>query len=267
VAAVLVTGGGTGIGAAVTATLRAAGDDVAILGRRAEVLAAVAASTGAVDVVCDVSDAGQVEAAVAAVAGRFGRLDGLVLNAGVMIPGGVGDLSVADWDALVATNLTGAFLVARAALPALLRARGAVVSVASVASLRASAEMGGYAVTKAGLVMLTQSLAVDHAHQGLRANAVCPGWTVTEMGDAEMAAFGAPRGLGVAEAYELVTSLVPARRPASADEVAAVVAWLLSDAASYVNGAVIPVDGAGMAVDVGTLPYDPRVQVRRDPAP
>ena len=266
-AAVLVTGGGTGIGAAVTATLRAAGDDVAILGRRAEVLAAVAASTGAVDVVCDVSDAGQVEAAVAAVAGRFGRLDGLVLNAGVMIPGGVGDLSVADWDALVATNLTGAFLVARAALPSLLRVRGAVVSVASVASLRASAEMGGYAVTKAGLVMLTQSLAVDHAHQGLRANVVCPGWTVTEMGDAEMAAFGAPRGLGVAEAYELVTSLVPARRPASADEVAAVVAWLLSDAASYVNGAVIPVDGAGVAVDVGTLPYDPRVQVRRDPAP
>jgi meso-butanediol dehydrogenase / (S,S)-butanediol dehydrogenase / diacetyl reductase len=116
-------------------------------------------------------------------------------------------------------------------------------------------------------VMLTQSLAVDHAHQGLRANVVCPGWTVTEMADSEMAAFGAPRRLGVPEAYELVTSLVPQRRPASAAEVAAVVAWLLSDAASYVNGAVIPVDGAGMAVDVGTLPFDPRVDVRRDPAP
>ena len=267
VPAVLVTGGGTGIGAAVAATLCAAGDQVAILGRRPEVLASVAASTGALDVVCDVSDAGQVEAAVAEVVERFGRLDGLVLNAGVMVPGGVSELSLADWDALVSVNLTGAFYVARSALPSLLASRGAVVSVASVAALRASAEMGGYAVTKAGLVMLTQSLAVDHAHQGLRANAVCPGWTATEMGDSEMAAFGAPRGLEVSEAYALVTSLVPARRPASAAEVAAVVAWLLSDAASYVNGAVIPVDGAGMAVDVGTLPFDPRVEVRGDPTP
>ena len=132
----------------------------------------------------------------------------------------------------------------------------------SSAALRASAGMGGYAATKAGLAMLTQSLAVEHAHQGLRANVVCPGWTVTEMADEEMGSFGAPRGLGVPDAYALVTSLVPQRRPASADEVAAVVCWLLSDAASYVNGAVIPVDGAGAAVDAGTVPYDPRVEIR-----
>jgi len=150
VTAVLITGGGTGIGAAVARQLTAAGEQVAILGRRADVLAGVAASTGAMDLVCDVRDADQVSAAVAAVAGRFGRLDGLVLNAGAMVPGGVADLSVEDWDTLVSVNLTGAFLVARAALPYLLAARGAVVSVASVAALRASAEMGGYAVTKAG---------------------------------------------------------------------------------------------------------------------
>jgi meso-butanediol dehydrogenase/(S,S)-butanediol dehydrogenase/diacetyl reductase len=267
VSAVLVTGGGTGIGAAVARLLRGAGDEVAILGRRPEVLASVAASTGAFAVACDVSDAGQVSGAVASVVERFGRLDGLVLNAGVMIPGGISELSVDDWDALVSVNLTGAFLVARSALPSLLASRGSVVSVASVAALRASSEMGGYAVTKAGLVMLTQSLAVDHAHQGLRANVVCPGWTVTEMADAEMESFGAPRGLGISEAYALVTSLVPARRPASAAEVAAVVAWLLSDAASYVNGAVIPVDGAAAAMDVGTLPFDPRVEVRGDATP
>jgi hypothetical protein len=118
--------------------------------------------------------------------------------------------------------------------------------------------MGGYAVTKAGLTMMAQSLAVDHAHEGLRANVVCPGWTVTEMADEEMAAFGASRGgLGAGDAYSLVTSLVPQRRAARAEEVAAVVVWLLSDAASYVNGAVIPVDGSASAVDIGTLPFDP----------
>jgi meso-butanediol dehydrogenase / (S,S)-butanediol dehydrogenase / diacetyl reductase len=260
--AVIVTGGGTGIGAAVARGLTAGGDLVAIFGRRPGVLAAVAARTGALDVVCDVSDAAQVAEAVALVVGRFGRLDGLVLNAGIMRPGGVADLPHADWDALLAVNLTGAFHVARAALPHLLARRGAVVSVASVAALRASAGMGGYAVTKAGLTMLTQSLAVDHAHQGLRANVVCPGWTVTEMADEEMAAFGASRGLSVTGAYELVTCLVPQRRAASADEVAAVVTWLLSDAASYVNGAVIPVDGSGAAVDVGTVPFDPRIAIR-----
>ena len=155
-------------------------------------------------------------------------------------------------------HLTGAFHTARAALPHLVAARGAVVAVASSAALRASSGMGGYAVTKAGLTMLVQSLAVDHGHQGLRANVVCPGWTVTEMADEEMAAFGASRGgLAVGDAYSLVTSLVPQRWAARAVEVAAVVTWLLSDAASYVNGAVIPVDGADGAVDVGTLPVDP----------
>ena len=260
--AVLVTGGGSGIGAAVARMLTAAGSRVAVCGRRADALRAVAAETGALGLVCDVADAGQVARVVETVAGELGGLDGLVLNAGVIAPGGVADLSPADWSAMVSVNLTGAFLVARAALPHLRAGRGAVVSVASVAALRAAGGMGGYAATKAGLAMLTQSLAVDHAHEGLRANVVCPGWTITEMADEEMAAFGAERGVGVPAAYELVTALVPQRRPAHADEVAAVVAWLLSDAASYVNGAVIPVDGSASAVDVGTVAFDPRISVR-----
>jgi meso-butanediol dehydrogenase / (S,S)-butanediol dehydrogenase / diacetyl reductase len=260
--AVLVTGGGSGIGAAVARMLTAAGSRVAVCGRREDALRAVAAETGALGLVCDVADAGQVARVVETVAGELGGLDGLVLNAGVIAPGGVADLSPADWSAMVSVNLTGAFLVARAALPHLRAGRGAVVSVASVAALRAAGGMGGYAATKAGLAMLTQSLAVDHAHEGLRANVVCPGWTITEMADEEMAAFGAERGVGVPGAYELVTALVPQRRPAHAGEVAAVVAWLLSDASSYVNGAVIPVDGSASAVDVGTVAFDPRVSVR-----
>jgi meso-butanediol dehydrogenase/(S,S)-butanediol dehydrogenase/diacetyl reductase len=260
--AVLVTGGGSGIGAAVAGRLTAGGHRVAICGRRPAALRAVAEQTGALEVVCDISDAEQVGRLVDAVVGEFGRLDGLVLNAGIIAPGGVAELSVADWSQMVAVNLTGAFLVARAALDHLIAARGAIVSIASVAALRASAGMGGYAATKAALTMLTQSLAVDHAHQGLRANVVCPGWTVTEMADEEMSTFGGERSLTVPEAYDLVTALVPQRRPASASELAAVVAWLLSPEASYLNGAVIPVDGAATAVDIGTVAFDPRVSLR-----
>ncbi len=211
-AAVLVTGGGSGIGAAVARLLAGAGHRVAICGRRAGSLAAVAAQTGALDLVCDISDAGQVAGLVDAVIGTFGRLDGLVLNAGVISPGGVAELSAAQWSEMVSVNLTGAFLVAKTALPHLIASRGAIVSVASVAALRAAAGMGGYSATKAGMAMLTQSLAVDHAHQGLRANVVCPGWTITEMADEEMTAFGGERGLAVRDAYDLVTALVPQRR-------------------------------------------------------
>jgi meso-butanediol dehydrogenase/(S,S)-butanediol dehydrogenase/diacetyl reductase len=264
--AVLVTGGGTGIGAAVARMLTASGARVAICGRRPEPLHAVAAETGALAVTCDVADPADVERLAQIVAAELGQLDGLVLNAGVIMPGGVADLAPADWAAMVSVNLTGAFLVARAMLPGLRASQGSVVAVASVAALRAASEMGGYAATKAGLAMLTQSLAVDHAHEGLRANVVCPGWTITEMAGEEMAAFGAERGLSPAGAYDLVTALVPQRRPAAAEEVAAVVCWLLSGAASYVNGAVIPVDGSASAVDVGTLAFDPRVQVRPDGA-
>ena len=136
-----------------------------------------------------------------------------------------------------------------------------MVSVASEAALRASSEMSCYSATKAALMMLTQSLAVDYGAEGLRANVVCPGWTITEMADEEMASFGGSRGLSVDDAYRLITSLVPLQRAARADEVASVIAFLLSEDSSYVNGAVIPVDGGGIAVDPATVPYDPRVNI------
>lgn len=214
-----------------------------------------------VPVVADVGEPDGAARAVEEAVATLGRLDGLVLNAGIITPGRVGDLSAEEWEAMLRVNLTGAFLIARTALPHLLQANGSVVSVASVAALRASEGMSAYSASKAGMVMLTQSLAVDYGPQGLRANVVCPGWTATEMADAEMAEFGASRGITADEGYRLVTSLVPQRRAAGADEIAAAIEWLLSDRASYLNGAVIPVDGGACAVDVGTLAFDPRVTI------
>jgi meso-butanediol dehydrogenase/(S,S)-butanediol dehydrogenase/diacetyl reductase len=259
---VLVTGGGTGIGAAVARQLKEKGDQVVICGRRAEPLQQVAEATGALAVVADVSDADGVKHVVDETIAAFGRLEGLVLNHGIIRPGRVDELSIEDWQDTLQVNLTGPFLLVRAALPHLLAARGAVVAVSSVAALRASEAMAAYSASKAGLLLLTQSLAVDHGPDGLRANAICPGWTATEMADMEMAELGESRGISAADAYRLATAVVPQRRAASADEVAGAVCWLLSDAASYVNGAVLPVDGGSCVVDPGTLALDTRVSIR-----
>jgi NAD(P)-dependent dehydrogenase (short-subunit alcohol dehydrogenase family) len=129
------------------------------------------------------------------------------------------------------------------------------VSVASIAALRAGPGMAAYCASKAGLVLLTQCLAVEQGAAGLRANVVAPGWVRTEMADEEMDEFGGPRGLDREAAYAEITRNVPARRPATADEAAAAVVWLLSPQAAYVNGSVLTVDGGTSIVDVGTLAF------------
>ncbi len=258
---VLVTGGGTGIGAATARLLAARGDQVVICGRREAPLRAVADDTGAHVVVADVADPDGVAQVVDDTIATFGRLDGLVVNHGIIHVGGIADLTPDQWDDTLRVNLTSPFLLVKAALPHLLAAKGAVVAVSSVAALRAAEGMAAYSASKAGLLLLTQSLAVDHGRDGLRANAICPGWTATEMGDMEMAELGKERGISADEAYRLATAVVPQRRAAQPDEVAATVGWLLSDAASYVNGVVLPVDGGSCVVDPGTLALDPRVSI------
>jgi meso-butanediol dehydrogenase / (S,S)-butanediol dehydrogenase / diacetyl reductase len=253
--AVIVTGAGTGIGAAAARRLARDGASVVLVGRRRDPIERVAAATGQTFVVADASTEEGVERIVAATVDAHGGIDGLVLNAGVMLPGTVAEASVDDWRATLDVNLTGPFLLARAALPQLLERQGSVVSVASIAALRAGPGMAAYCASKAGLVLLTQCLAVEQGAAGLRANVVAPGWVRTEMADEEMDEFGGPRGLDREAAYAEVTRNVPARRPATADEAAAAVVWLLSPQAAYVNGSVLTVDGGASIVDVGTLAF------------
>ena len=248
----LVTGGGTGIGAATARRLAADGYAVAVTGRRAAPIEAVAAEIDGLAVVSDTGAAPDADSAVAETVARFGGLDALVVNAGIGGEGSLLDLDQDLFEQVFATNVTGAFLVARAAIPHLLERRGAIVTIASVAGLRAAPSSLAYCSSKAALAMLTQCIALDHGPAGVRANCICPGWVRTAMADGEMDALG--RG-SREEAYADVTRDVPLRRASSPEEIAAAVAWLLSDDASYVNGAVLPVDGGHTTVDVGTLAF------------
>ncbi|MFF9900521.1 MULTISPECIES: SDR family NAD(P)-dependent oxidoreductase [Streptomyces] len=265
---VLVTGGGTGIGAATARQLRADGHHVVVSGRRPTPLRIVAEETGALAHPADASDPEAVAGLVAATLEAYGRLDGVVLNAGVGRPGAVGDLDPEDWETVLATNLTGPFHLLRTALPHLLETRGSVVAVASVAALRNGVGNAAYATSKAALLQLCRSVAVDYGPRGVRANTVCPSWVRTEMADRRMNQFAHSAGFGdgaagIDTAYEKATRLIPAGRPGTAEEVAEAVVWLLSPAASFVNGATLTVDGGVTAVDPGTAAFGFHIETRK----
>jgi meso-butanediol dehydrogenase / (S,S)-butanediol dehydrogenase / diacetyl reductase len=254
---VVISGGGTGIGAAVARRYAAEGARVAVLGRRLEPLQVVAHETGAMAVTADVSDPDQVRTALQRVLAQYGGIDVLVANAGGHGFSAVGDTSDAEWESSLRGNLTSAFVLVREAIASLIVSRGQIVVVSSLAGLFAGPSVAGYTVGKHALIGLTRSLARDYGKHGVRVNALCPGWVRTPMADEEMAQFAAAAGLtGVDEGYRKVTADVPLGRPAAPEEIAAIVRFLGSAESSIITGAVIVADGGAHIVDVPTLPFE-----------
>jgi len=235
----LVTGGSRGIGAAVAQALASAGAALAVCARNGEAAATTAAAIvaqggQAFGAAADVSRAADAERVVAGCVERFGRLDILVNNAGITRDGLVLRMKDEDWSDVLAVNLNGAFYCARAALRPILKQKqsGRVINVGSVVGSTGNPGQANYVASKAGLVGLTKALSKEVASRGVTVNAVAPGFIETDM----------TAGLPDA-AKDAYRAQIPLGRFGTAAEVAAVVAFLASDAAAYITGQVIHVNG------------------------
>ncbi|OWV98035.1 SDR family oxidoreductase [Rhizobium sp. R693] len=252
----LITGGGTGIGAAVARRIRREGGNVALVGRRPEPLRGVAEEIGAAVVAADAADSTAMKAAVEKVAETFGGLDILIANAGGHGVGPTIDMSDETWNLAVRLNLNTAFVSARESLPHLIESQGNIVVLASIAGLFAGPDAAGYVTMKHGCIGLAKSLARDYGRKGVRTNTVCPGWVTTAMADEQMQAVVEKFKLkNIDEAYALVTRDVPLGRPATAEDVAGAVCFLASADAAMINGAILTVDGGAGTVDLPTLAF------------
>jgi NAD(P)-dependent dehydrogenase (short-subunit alcohol dehydrogenase family) len=240
----IVTGGGTGIGRAIVMVFGREGAKVAVLGRRLEALEGVVkelARSGAEGraILCDVAKDSDTRASVDETEKAFGRVDVLVNNAGVLSVSTIETISEQEWDRVMGTNLKGPFLMSRAVLPALRRAGGgAIVNVGSVLGLVAMKDRAAYSASKGGVTLLTKAMALDHAHENIRVNCVCPSIVETELvrglfSDTEAGRMAREARLGT----------LPLGRFGRPDDIAELAVFLASDAASWITGAAIPVDG------------------------
>jgi 3-oxoacyl-[acyl-carrier protein] reductase len=224
---VLVTGGNRGIGRAIAEAFVASGDKVAVTVRSGE------PPEGALGVTCDVTDPDSVESAFKQVEEAHGPVEVLVANAGITRDTLLLRMSEDDWSSVIETNLTGSYRVAKRAAKGMLRLRrGRIILISSVVGLLGSAGQVNYAASKAGLVGVARSMARELGSRSITTNVVAPGFVETEMTDV------LPE-----ETQAQYKAQIPLGRYASTDEVAGVVHWLASDAAGYITGAVIPVDG------------------------
>jgi NAD(P)-dependent dehydrogenase (short-subunit alcohol dehydrogenase family) len=235
----LVTGGTRGIGLATARGFLEEGASVAVIGRNQQRGDRVAQELGCLFVPTDVRVAAECEQAVQKTLEAYGRLDVLVNGAGVIYRDRtVEETTEEEWDATLDTNLKGAFLMSKYALPPLRASKGTIVNVASYVGLVGFAGAGAYTASKAGLVGLTRTMALDHAADSVRINAVCPGSVLTDMIYEAWEAYG-----DVEEARRKWEAKHPLGRIGTPEEIAQTILFLASEDASFVTGAALPVDG------------------------
>jgi NAD(P)-dependent dehydrogenase (short-subunit alcohol dehydrogenase family) len=247
----LVTGAGTGIGAAIATALAEAGCRVTLAGRRPEPLREVAARLGSARTRTidgfDVTDPDLVRHGVAAARTAFGPIDILVNNAGEAPSAPFAKTDLATWNRVLAVNLTGAFLVTQAVLGDMIaQSSGRIINIASIAGLAGAAYVSAYVASKHGLVGLTRALAVELAGTGITVNAVCPGYTDTPLVERAVATISAKTGLGREQALARLTASNPQGRLIKPEEVAYCVLWLASSGASAVSGQAIVINGGSV---------------------
>lgn len=252
---IVITGAGTGIGAACARLYAAKGANLVLIGRRREPLEQVARETGGLILVGDAACPDTWDGFVTQIRERYGRLDVLLACAGGHGMGSATQTSPQTWESSLRSNLDSAFYSARACLPLLIEHAGNIVLIGSIASLAAGPEVCGYTTAKHALLGLNRSMARDYGPRGVRVNTVCPGWVTTPMADEEMQPLMSFYGDTLQQAYDRVCADVPLRRPASAEEIAKVCCFLASADASIITGATVVADGGSSIVDVPTLAY------------
>jgi NAD(P)-dependent dehydrogenase (short-subunit alcohol dehydrogenase family) len=244
----IVTGGGSGLGRAISLRYASEGArviaaDVNEAGAQETARLATEQGAGTDQVVArtlDVTDEQACSAAVAATLAEFGKLDVMVANAGIGTFGPLATLALADWQRVLDVNLTGVFLCAKYAFRAMQDHGGCIIATASVAGMEGTPNLGAYGPSKAAVIQLVKTIALEGARHNIRANALCPVWTTTPMVDA-MVAGNPERGM------ERLRRMVPLGRLGQPEDVAAVAAFLASDDAAFLSGIAVPIDGAHTA--------------------
>lgn len=240
----LVTGGGSGIGLATATLLAKCGATVVICGstqtRLDAAIASIPDGPGRVKgMVCDVADATAVEAMFQEIESTVGLVDILVNSAGIVVRAATHEMQEQDWNRVIATNLNGSWLTMKFALRQMLtKGRGSIVNVSSTGGLVGGPQLAAYVASKHGVIGLTRAAALEYARQNIRINAVCPGWVVTPLTQAQF---------DDDTTRERNLATMPIGRAGEPSEVAEAIVWLSSDAASLVTGSALTVDGGQIA--------------------